>query len=326
MTTPMPLITAPYISPTTLLTAPTGIDWGSIPVGDEITPAQNEAEWWNMCARATAKVDGYCNQILRATADVEILHGPDYRVTTGPGAGGSSPTPYWGNAGFNTRAILARFPILQVTQVQVSPNTFPRHWQTLPANWAEPEYPPFGIYNSVAPASDAYGGQAIIIGPGFVNRCLGRNGFILMISYVNGWPHAEITSQVAAGVSTVSVSDCTGWGITSYQGTAGATGVIKDSGQQETVHVSSASVTTGPGTLTLAAPLVYPHAPGTIITTLPASIEQACILFATAEALTRGATTTTIHDIGGHSQNTGGDVVGLTTEAELLCHPYKRTI
>lgn len=30
MTTPMPLITAPYISPTTLLTAPTGIDLGLV--------------------------------------------------------------------------------------------------------------------------------------------------------------------------------------------------------------------------------------------------------------------------------------------------------
>lgn len=326
MTTPMPLITAPYISPATLLTAPTGIDWGSIPVGDDVTPAQNEAEWWNMCARATAKVDGYCNQILRATVDIEVLHGPDYRVTVGPGAGGSSLTPYWGNAGFNTRAILSSFPILQVAQVKVSPNTFPRNWQTLPANWAEPEYPPFGIFNSVAPASSAYGGQAIIIGPGFVNRCLGRNGFILQISYINGWPHAEITAHALAGATSVSVSDCTGWGITSYQGTTGATGAIKDSGQQETIHASSTSVAAGPGTLALAAPLVYPHEAGTIITTLPASIEQACILFCTAEALTRGATTTTIHDIGGHSQNTGGDVVGLTAEAELLCHPYRRTI
>ena len=57
---------------------------------------------------------------------------------------------------------------------------------------------------------------------------------------------------------------------------------------------------------------------------MPASIEQACILFCVAEALTRGATTTTIHDIGGHAQSTGGDVAGLTAEAELLCHPFRR--
>ena len=274
----------------------------------------------------TDKVNGYCNQVLRATVDIEVLRGPDYRVTTGPAAGGSSPTPYWGTAGFNTRAILARFPILAVTQVQVSPNTFPRNWTTLPANWAEPEYPPFGIYNSVAPAGDAYGGQAIIIGSGYVNKCLGRNGYILMISYINGWPHAEITANATAGSNSITVSDCTGWGITSYQGIIGATGVIKDAGQQETVHVTAASVASGPGTLTLNSNLVYPHEQGTLLTTLPASIEEACILFGAAEALTRGATSSTIHDIGGHSQFTGGDIVGLNTEAELLCHPFRRTM
>lgn len=278
--------------------------------------------------RATAKVDGYCNNILRATTDIEVLHGPDFRITVGPGAGGASLGSYWGTTGvFNARVILARFPILQVTQVQVSPNSvWPRVWRTLPANWAEPESPPFGIFNSVAPASDAYGSQAILIGPGYIDWAFGRNGYICQITYVNGFPHGEITNSPVAGATTLSVSDCTGWGITSYQGVAGATGVIKDSGQQETVHVTAASVVSGPGTLTLSAPLVYPHQAGTLVTTLPAQIEQACIFFAAAEALTRGATSTTIHDIGGHAQSSGGDISGLNTEAELLCHAFRRTI
>src|SRR5580704_12081192 len=116
MTTPLPLGLAPYISPTTLITAPTGIDWSTIgPAGDDITPAQNMAEIWNMCARATSRTDGYVNQTLRATTDVELLHGPDYRVTAGPAAGGSSATPYWGNTqAQNARLIMSRWPILQV--------------------------------------------------------------------------------------------------------------------------------------------------------------------------------------------------------------------
>ena len=50
MTTPMPLSNAPYISPETLITAPTGIDlgWTSIPPDDDATPAQNAAEMWNI--------------------------------------------------------------------------------------------------------------------------------------------------------------------------------------------------------------------------------------------------------------------------------------
>jgi hypothetical protein len=282
-----------------------------------------------MCQRATAKVNGYCNQVLRATVDTEVLHGPDFRLTVGPAGGGGVSNSFWFNdtPSFNARAVMSRFPILQVTQVQVcANNVFPRKFTTLPAGWAEPEYPPIGIYGSSSPSSEAYGSQVVLIGPGYIDWSMGRNGWICMISYINGFPHAEITAQASSGTNTLTVDDCTGWGITSYQGVTGATGVIKDSGQQETVHVTSASATAGPGTLTLSSNLVYPHAPGTLVTTLPATVEQACILFCVAEALTRGATTTTIHDIGGHSQHTGGDIEGLNSEAELLIHPFRRTI
>lgn len=329
MTTPLPLGGAPYLSPTTLVTAPTGIDWTSIPPGDDVTPAQNAAEIWNICARATAKANSYCNQRLAATTDTELLHGPDYRVTVGPAGGGMSPSLYWGNWGsFNARLILARWPVLQIVQVKVCPNNlWPRTWTTLPAGWAEPEIPPIGIYGSVAPGSSGDGGQAILVGPGYINWALGRNGYAIEVTYINGWPHAAISANAAKGDMTLAVDDCTGWAITNYQGTAtGATGTIKDSGQQEPVHVTASSVASGPGTLTLASPLVYPHDPGTLVTTLPSTVEAACILFATAEALVRGATSTTIHDIGGHAQSSGGDLAGLNTEAELLLHSLRRTV
>ena len=281
-----------------------------------------------MCARATSKVDNYCNQTLRATIDTELLHGPDFRVTSGPGAGGSSPSPYWGTAGFNSRIILSRWPVLEVTNVQTCPNSlFPRQWTSLPSGYYEPELPPLGIYGSAIPGGTAQGGQAIIVAPGYITWNYGRNGWAIQITYINGWPHTEIDEFVDAGSSTIVVDDTTGWAITNYYGTyTGATGVIKDAGQQEAIHVTATSTTSGPGTLTLSSPTVYPHAAGTLVTTLPAAIEEACILFATAEALTRGATSTTIHDIGGHSQGTGGDIVGLNTEAELLCAPFRRTI
>jgi hypothetical protein len=328
MTTPLPLGLAPYISPTTLQQAPTGIDWTSITPWDDATPSQTQAEIWNMCARATAKVDGYCNQTLRATIDTELQHGPDFKVTVGPGAGGSYPTPFWGNCGFNARIVLARWPVLQVTNIQTCPNSvWPRQWTALPADYYEPENPPIGIYGSNAPGGSAQGGQAIIVAPGYINWNYGRNGWAIQVTYLNGWPHTEISSAVLAGATEISVNDTTGWAIGNYYGTyTGATGAVKDAGQQEAVHVTSASVTSGPGMLTLSKALTYPHEAGTLVTTLPSSIEQACILFATAEALTRGATSTTIHDIGGHSQGTGGDIVGLNTEAELLCHPYRRTV
>ena len=96
------------------------------------------------------------------------------------------------------------------------------------------------------------------------------------------------------------MNDTTGWAIENYYGTfTGATGRVVDGGQQEAVHVTAASVTAGPGTLTLSSALAYPHQAGTVVTTLPAAVDQACIYFAAAEALTRGATSTTIHAVGG---------------------------
>lgn len=282
-----------------------------------------------MCSRATSRVDGYVNQTLRATADTELVYGPDFWMTTGPASGGAFPTPFWGNSGAqNTRIIMSRWPVLQVTGVKTCPNSlWPRQWTALPAGYFEPERPPIGIYGSVAPGGSADGSQAILVGGGYISRCHGRNGWAVEVSYLNGWPHCSLTSAVTAGAESLPVNDCTGWAIANYYGTyTGATGRTADEGWQEAVHVTESSVTAGPGTLTLSSPLTYDHAAGTLVTTLPASVEQACIYFAAAEALTRGATSTTIHSVGGASQSSGGGARELIEEGELLIHAFRRTV
>jgi len=287
------------------------------------------AEMWNMVGRATSRVDGYMNQTLRATTDVELVYGPDYYTTVGPASGGSYPTPYWGGTGAsNAKIILSRWPVLQVTGVKTCPNSlWPRQWTALPAGYFEPMRPPIGLYGSVAPGGSAEGSQSILVGGGYINWVYGRNGWAIEVTYLNGWPHCSLTAAVTAGAETLPVNDCTGWGIQNYYGTfTGAAGRIADSGWQKAVHVTSTSVTAGPGTLTLSAPISYDHAAGTILTTMPASIEQACIYFCTAEALTRGATSTTIPSVGGAAASSGGGARELIEEAELLCHPYKLTI
>ena len=223
---------------------------------------------------------------------------------------------------------MSRWPILQVTGVKVCANsTWPRSWTSVPAGYFEPEVPPIGLYGSVAPGGSAEGGQGVIVGGGYINKAYGRNGWVIQVSYLNGWPHCSLTAAVAAGETEIEVNDCTGWAITNYYGTAtGATGRVVDSGQQEAVHVTSASVTAGPGTLTLSSALNYPHQAGVLVTTMPASVEQACIYFATAEALTRGATSTTIHAVGGAAQSSSGGARDLIEEGELLLHAYRRTI
>jgi hypothetical protein len=285
-----------------------------LPAGSGVTPAQRLAEQSNLCARATAQADAYCSQPLRATLDTEIFRGPDFLATIQNGSG-------------NGRVILQRWPILEITSVQIAPNSvFPRQWVTIPAGQYEPEYPVLGMYGSVAPSAAAEGGQAIQIAPGWMNWGLGRNGWILKIQHINGWPHAGLTETATAGTSELQVDDCTGWAITSaFSGVTGATGNVYDATFQEVVQVQSAAATAGPGTLTLASPLAYDHNPGVIVSTLPQSATWAVILFATAMALTRGATSTTVHSVPGQGASAGKGPEDLVGEAELLLHPYRRT-
>ena len=308
---------SPYVTPELLIAAPTGISWSTIPPGRDVTPAQRLAEQANICQRATGMADSYCNQVLRATLDTEVFRGPNFRVTVLSGSR-------------NGRVILQRWPVLGVVGIQIAPDAiFPRQWQDIPAGYFEPEYPPIGLYGSVAPSSAGEGGQSIIIASGWVNWALGRDGWIIKVQYYNGWPHCGLTAAATAGSSTLTVDDCTGWGITSaFSGVTGATGVMYDSGQQETIQVTASSVTAGPGTLTLASPLVFNHAIGTLVSTMPQSIQWGVIKYCAAVALTRGSTATTVQTIPGGAGDTGGVASSnkLAAEAQTLLQPFKRVI
>lgn len=309
---------SPYVTPQMLITAPTGISWNTIPPGRDVTPAERQAELSNICGRATAQADGFLNQIIRATTDTEVYRGPgDYRVNI---------QQYTGV----TRVILQRWPILGINQVKVAPNAiFPRQWVTLPTGFYETEYAASGIFESVVPTSSGDGGQAILIAPGYVNWCLGRQGYAISVQYVNGWPHAGLTASVTAGDTMLQVDDCTGWTIPQAEsGLVGATATIYDGNNQEVVQVTGSSVTSGAGTLTLASGTRFAHdyQTGIVVSTIPRDIQWAIILFCVAEALTRGATSTTIHDVPGSQQSAGRRPEDLCAEAEIILRPFKRTI
>lgn len=309
---------SPYVSPQMLLSAPTGISWNTIPPGSGVTPAQKLAEQANICGRATAEADGYVNQIIRATTDTELFHGPgDYRVNL---------QQYTGTV----RIILGRWPVIAVNSVKVAPNAvFPRQWVTLPAGFYEPEYPTTGIFGVAQPTGSGEGGQAIIVAPGYVNWALGRWGYAIQVQYVNGWPHAGLTASCAVGATTISVDDCTGWTIPQAEtGIIGATAIMYDGGQQEVIKITASSTTSGPGTLTLSTPTQFAHdaSAGVIISTIPRDIQWAVMLLASAEALARGATSTTIQEVSGKAQNSSSRADSLRHDAYCILNTFKRTV
>lgn len=307
----------PYITPAVLKRAPTGIDWTTIPSRSASTVDQ-AAEAANICLRATGMIEGVTNQTLRATLDEEWFSGPDYRVTINRRTG-------------TVRFLVSRWPILQVISATVSPDVFPRTWQTVTAPYLDIEKPPIGLFGAAQAADVADGGQAILMSPGFLDWSMGRNGWRVQLIYVNGWPHTSLTAMAANGSQTIAVDDCTGWAPSVYDPTDmqfGATGIFYDGTFQEVAQCVGASAQSGTGTLTLNQPLSFQHSAGVLFTTLPRTVMNATIDMASSIALERGATATEVQTMSGGGGSGGGPlgVHELRTLAEVAVQSYARVI
>jgi hypothetical protein len=294
-----------------LIAANTGILWDSVPSLGKATPQQQWDAQVDVCAKASAAINGYCNQPLRATIDVETLFGPgDFRFQMRPNG--------------TARLLLSRSPVLRVLSGQVSSaSQFPESWTPIPATGFKVERPLIGVYGTTAPGASGDGGQSVLLAPGYASWWGGRGGWQVQVTYVNGWPHGSTQQASSPGDSVLRVDDCTGWGPLAGA-TTGAAGVLHDPGTQEAFTVTAASAQSGPGTLTLAVPLGYPHPAGTLATTLPGTVIEAAILFAVSNALVGGATATTQQAIPGVAATGGKTSAEYVAEAELLIHAYKR--
>lgn len=300
---------APYITPAMLLNASTGISWNTIPSPNAAADVKAAAQM-DICMRATSAIDGYCETPLRATVDTETLFGPgDFRFTVRPDG--------------VCRLLLSRPPVVSVLSGQYSPAaSFPSTWTPLAAAQFKVEQPLMGVYGTTAPGTTDTGGQAVLMAPGIVGY--GRQSTEVQVTYLNGWPHAMLTADAAAGASTLAVDDITGW--------LGACGILYDSVEQEVAVVTAVTPNTsgalsGPGTLALAAPLGYAHTAGTLFSTLPGDVVQAAVLYAVSQALVRGATAVAPQQRGGGSSGDAGKAsTEYIAEAELKIHRYRRTL
>lgn len=302
----------PYVTPGPALDQqPAGVDWTSIPASSTATQAQKTAALVGICMSATSQADGYGNTPLRGLVDTEEVSGPDYRVTIQQATG-------------NVRIILSRWPVVNIASISVSPNIFPRQWQTVPAGNYGVEHPVISLYGTNVPSGAGGGGQSILLGGGYASWGSGRNGFVVKVTYNTGWPHTSLTAAASVNDTTLTVDDCTGWAPFTA-GAPGASGIIYDGANQETVKVTSASVTAGPGTLTLSSPLLFTHTASAMVSAMPADIPWATALYAGADALTRGATATVLRaSPGGAGGPTGADELRLA--ADLILAPFRRTI
>jgi hypothetical protein len=276
------------------------------------------AEVTNIAWRATSMVDTFCRQVLRSTADSEEL--------TGPGQPRCSVDRNTGNGVL----VMKRWPVTSVLAIQTSPSrSFPRVWTPVPAGLWDIRHPLISLGDS-ASATAPDGGWTIDVAPGYVSWRRGRGGQRVQVCYVNGWPHTSLTAACTGDAGTLDVDDVTGW--------AGASGFAYDGASTEQMSVLSVSATTpvelpngagiveaGPGTVTLATPLTFDHAEGTVISALPANVVEATILAATIQALEGGIDAITIQAMPGeHSSSTGGGAEDLTGQYQKLLGDYRR--
>jgi hypothetical protein len=322
---PWPAGHCPYVTPDQLTQWPVGVQWNTIPPktgSNAPTPPQLYAVQAMICRQASVRADQITNTPLRSVETTEELEGPNYRVAV-----------QWSSG--NGRFLCSRWPVTQVSSMQVAPNSvFPRQWTVLPSGSYEPEFPIDGLYGASVPSAGA-GGQSILFAPGYMGwgrgwpggQLTGRYSFRVSATYLSGWPHACLTAAAAAGASSIEVDDCTGWVITGTSGaTIGAAGIIYDAlgGGQESIVCTAASATSGPGTLTLASELEYDHGALIAVSAMPETAIWATACLAGAAALARGATATTIQTTSGRQQTTTSH--GLVAEAKELLNTFRRTV
>lgn len=324
MTTPWPASATPYITPDQLTNGawPVAVDWTTLPPGTNVTAAQKTAALAEVCLAATSSVNGELNFPIHAVLNTEQTQGPDYYVTVNRSTG-------------EGRVILSRWPVTQIVSVQVAAaGVYPIQWTTVPAGFWRPWRPVIGRYNSNTPGGSGEGSQAILIAPNYINWCRGRNGVVVQVQYYHGWPHTHLTSAVASGATSLPVADITAWGPFAA-GQPGAEGIVYDAtgaagSGQEGITVTAATPTsgtspTGPGTLTLASALSYNHNVNLAVSALPSDVIWASVLFAAAEALTRGAQSTTVQSMPGRAGGVSGKDA-MKDHACKILHRFTRVI
>jgi len=308
-----------------LLATGIGIDWSSFPTEGASVPDQVSAQQ-EICATVTSTLDSMANQTLRATVDVEQEFGPDFIITILPNG--------W------ARFRLSHWPILQLVSAQycVSGGAAPVTWTPIPANALMMEHSGLPVTGTIVPSGPGPNPTAALIGPGYINWYNGRKGWLLQVTSINGFPVAGIDEATIVGATSVHVDDIGGW----WNGTAGARGIIFDPPWREsaTCAGSTPDVTgaiNGPGTLTLANPLQFPHRPSVgldntpsqkiLLSAMPHGIIQAGYYLATHYGLIRGATAAVMQSSRGQVITSGMrgamDWYGL---AEKAMEPYARAV
>lgn len=308
MTTPLSIITQPYVSVAEFRAAPTWLD------SDDLIPGgvqgQQDEELTNVLLRASSWADEFagggtdrpwfgahlvteqCRSRINRNGEV-FLHPSDHPVRAVTGLAYGSD--------FQNMAVLA-----DLTQT-----------------WVEDAR---GIVVSLIPWRGSWTGTLEF---GAVSQPGGE--MFIQYQYVSGYCNTRLTSAVSAGASSLNVDNSTGLQAPSTNllgNLSGSTARIWDAGIEEAVTVAS-GFTTGSLTVPLTSSLASPHGAGVVVSEFPAAVRQAIICYSVGLLMREDVTSDdpfpgTPYGPTARRSKSGGRSGGLVSEAEKLLRPYRR--
>jgi hypothetical protein len=308
LTTPLALLTQPYVSVAEFRAAPTWLDSDDLIPGG--TSTQQDEELYNVLLRASSWADEF--------------------------AGGGTDRPWFG-AHLVTEQCRTRInrdgqvflhpadhPVRQITGLAYGAN--PQDMTVLSdltQTWVEDSR---GIVVSVIPWRGSWTGT---IEFGAVSQPGGQ--MFIQYQYVSGYCNTTLAAQASSGASVIQVADPTGLQAPSASllgALSGSTARIWDPALEEAVSIATGYVT-GNSTVPLQAPLANTHAAGVIVSEFPAAVRQAIICYAVGLLMREDESSqepfpSTPYGPTARRSTTKGKAGGLVDEAERLLKPYRR--
>jgi hypothetical protein len=260
---------SPYITVAEFLDAPTGVDASQLlPSGGSLNNSQTLA---NLIRRASGWADSLCNQKLAATVDTR--------------------SGRWRVRNDGTIRVPLKFnPVVGISAISVG-------WTPSTMAPLTPQVDVWPDDTNIVTIPVISTGNSVIY-PSYYQHL--PDDIYCTVQYVNGWADTQLTASAAAGATSLSVGSTLGLNPGQSIYLYGAT-------NGETVTVDATfipSVTSGPGTVPLASPVVGAYAVGDTLTAMPQQIKQAVIALTSVLIKTRGAESISMPSIHGEPAET----------------------
>ena len=355
---------APYVTPTQLTASyPLGVSWQTIgkTASTDPSPQQNMAALASVCRLASNEVDSELGQTTRTLFVAEAERGPSHRIGFLPGSGMARMMTNWHPIRKVIQGAFAPTGQFPKTFTVMQPGTIFAEQQPQGFYGTTTPDPYHGGDNSLL-ISGAYvnwcwGRNGTEVWATYLNGWphaampAGSDADVttLAVDDVTGMAGAapwitDSTYTEQVYVIEATPADPAGWSATvtypagvtvAYGGTAYQATIPSGPGTQfgpqtppATGYWSTTIEPAGPGTLTLAAPTLFAHDAGTVITAQPEDILWAAALYAKAQALQRGLATLTRQGPGGSgpSQSTDEAIAAAISEAVARLSPFRRIL